>query len=425
MSTTTYVGKRPADADSRSRHPTARAATPKQRRKARSLVRTIAVGAQRREEPAPMAFYVLVVTIVVLTLLGLVMVLSASSISAIHQGRSGWLYFRRQVAWAVLGFVALWVAWRVPYATWRRFFRVGLFGSLALMTLAAMPGIGRSVNGARAWLSFGPVGFQPGELMKLSLLVYCADLLSRRRKEMTNSNRTLRPVLIVLCVAGGLLVVQKDLGNGIVMGAIVMSVLFFAGTPLRSLASAGLMMAGAATVFTISTPYRRNRWLAFLDLVGTRSFEGYQVYQARVALATGGLTGLGIGAGHAKWSWLPEAHTDFIFAIIGEELGLFGVVVVCALFIVFGYAGIQVALHTHDRFAMLLSGGITAWILVQAVINIGGVVGVMPLTGITLPFVSFGGTSLLITMTAAGLLLNVASQPPGKPTPAEPAAGSR
>ena len=357
-----------------------------------------------------MAFYVLVVTIVVLTLLGLVMVLSASSVSAIHQGRSGWLYFRRQVAWATLGFMALWLAWRIPYQRWRRFFRLGLFVSLLLMTLAAMPGIGRSVNGARAWLALGPFGFQPGELMKLSLLVYCADILSTRRKEMADASRTLRPVLIVLCVAGGLLVLQKDLGNGIVMGAIVLSVLYFAGTPLRSLATSATMMAGVATIFTLSTPYRRNRWLAFLDLVGTRTYEGYQVYQARVAIATGGLAGVGIGEGRAKWSWLPEAHTDFIFAIIGEELGLFGVVSVCALFLVFGYAGIQVAMHTKDRFAMLLAGGITAWILVQAVINIGGVVGVMPLTGITLPFVSFGGTSLLSTMAAAGLLLNVAGQ---------------
>jgi cell division protein FtsW len=203
-----------------------------------------------------------------------------------------------------------------------------------------------------------------------------------------------------------LTLLQPDLGGAMVLASIVLGVAFVAGTPLLPLGAT----VGAVGFFglTFMLRVRSERWTAFLDLAAHKQDEGFQVWQSLVGIATGGLTGVGLGASKAKWGYLPEAHTDFIFAIIAEELGLAGVAIVLALFLVLVWLGLRVALRARDRFGMLLAGGITAWILAQTVINIGGVVGLLPLTGLTLPFVSFGGSSLLVTMGAAGLLLNIA-----------------
>jgi cell division protein FtsW len=423
MTTTTIRGKGPSKgpargaaprgvSDARSRHPSSQPVNRKQRRRGRKLVNSV-----RRTDPnvnpttvegLPVQFYVVAGVMVLLTMIGLVMVLSASSVSAVNNGRSSWVYFERQLVWAGLGLMAMFLFMRVPYRVWRKLIPLMLGVSFLLMAVVLIPGVGRDINGARAWLNLGSFGFQPSELMKLALLLYTADLLARRHDQIADTNRTLKPVLAVLGAASVLVLLQHDLGSGIVMAAVVLAVLFFAGMPLRPLAGATGLMVGVASIFMASTQYRRNRWGAFLHCAQERTNKCFQVYNGLVGVATGGLTGAGIGAGKVKWGYLPEAHTDFIFAIIGEELGLFGVAVVCGLFVALGYAGVHVALHAKDRFAMLLAGGVTAWLLVQALINILGVLGMMPLTGLTLPFVSFGGTSLLITMSAAGLLLNVA-----------------
>jgi cell division protein FtsW len=407
---TTTIGRPGADRElqgSRARHPSSRPANRRQRRRSHKRRMAAAKPVVVSTEP-PIQYYVIAAVMVVLTLLGLVMVLSSSAVGAINRGQSGWVYFKKQMLWALLGMAALVVTVRVPYTTWRKYVRLGLVAAFIGMVAVFLPGLGRDVNGARAWLNLGPVGFQPSEAMKLALLIYTADLLARRADRIADPRATLRPVLVVLGAACVLVMAQRDLGSGIVMAVIVLAVAFFAGVPIRPLAGASAGMSAVGLFFIMSTPYRRDRWGSFLNLAANKKGTGYQVWQSLVAVASGGLTGAGIGAGNAKWGFLPEAHTDFIFAIIGEEMGLFGVVVVCGLFVVLGYVGIQVALHAKDRFAMLLAGGVTAWLLVQAVINIMGVVGMMPLTGLTLPFVSFGGSSLLITMSAAGLLLNVA-----------------
>jgi cell division protein FtsW len=217
---------------------------------------------------------------------------------------------------------------------------------------------------------------------------------------------TLLPCLVVLAGAVGLVLLQPDLGGAMVFAAIVLGVAFIAGTPLLPLGATVAVVGTAGAAFMVRV--RGERWTAFLDLAAHRQDDGFQVWQSLVGIASGGLTGVGLGAGKAKWGFLPEAHTDFIFAVIAEELGLAGVAIVGALFLVLVLLGIRVALRAPDRFGMLLAGGITCWILAQTVINVGGVVGLMPLTGLTLPFVSFGGSSLLVTMAAAGLLLNVA-----------------
>ena len=389
---TTVVGPDVAAAReaSRDRHPTARPRT----RPARP--------------PAPPQFFALGFLVALLTLFGLVMVLSASAVSAIHHGRSGWTFFMKQATWAALGALALVVGLRIPLRVVRKLVPLGLLVTFGLLVAVLLPGLGSRVNGARAWFTFGPFAMQPAEIAKLVLVIYCADLFARRADRMHEVRMTLWPAVLMLGLMGVLVMAQPDLGTVLVLSGIVLSMAFIGGAPIVPLASTVGLVGLAGAAFTLSAQYRRDRWLAFLDLAKHRDNEGFQVWQSLVGIASGGITGVGLGASKAKWDYLPEAHTDFIFAIIAEELGLIGVVVVVVLFALLGLFGAQVALRAQDRFGMLLAGGITAWLMVQAIINIGGVVGVMPLTGLTLPFLSFGGSSLLVTMSGAGLLLNVA-----------------
>jgi cell division protein FtsW len=343
-----------------------------------------------------------------LTMFGLVMVMSASSVRLFHLGASPWFYFSRQLMWATFGMIALVTTMRVPYDRWRSWVLPALLISYGLMLLPFVPGIGVERGGARAWVQLGPIGFQPSEFLKLSVLLYCANLLTKRHDIMHLVRDTLWPCLMVLGVSCAFMLAQGDLGSAIVLSAIVLAVVFIGGAPLIPLAGVSTAMTIVGLGFVLSTKYRRDRWTAFLNLAKTRDDKGYQVWQALVSIADGGVTGVGIGAGASKWGYVPLAHSDFIFAVIAEELGLVGVVAVIGCYLLLGFFGVQVALASPDRFGMLLAGGVTAWISVQAAINIGGVAGAMPLTGLTLPFVSFGGSSLLATMTAAGLLLNVA-----------------
>jgi len=363
----------------------------------------------RPQLPPPTTFYVIALVVTVFTMLGLVMVLSASSIRLFHQGESPWRTFNRQVVWAILGTVALWICARVPYQSWRRFVVPGLAVSTGLMLLPFVPGVGLQVNDASAWVSLGSLSLQPSEFLKLAVLLYCADLLTKRGDEMHDLSRTLKPTLMVAALAAGLCLLQGDLGSAIVLVGIVFAVAFVGGTPLVPIAAAGAIGMGAAALFVMSSQRRINRFTAFLDVAGNRDHLSYQTYQAMIAIAQGGTTGAGPGRGLNKLGdFLPLAHSDFIFAVVAEELGLIGVVAVVGGFLVLTYCGVQVALAASDRFGSLLAGGIVGWLVVQTTINIGGVTGLMPVTGLTLPFFSAGGSSLFVCMAAAGLLLNVA-----------------
>ena len=362
--------------------------------------------------PPPMAFYMICMVVTFLTMLGLVMVFSASAITSLHQGRSPWRLFNRQLLWAVLGGVAMLITTRVPYHRWRRLIPFILVGAFGLMMLPFVPGVGSSLNGAKAWVFFGPIGFQPSEFLKLAMLMYCADLLARREKEMSNLRRTFWPLMFAAGVGCALCMLQGDLGSAIVLGALVFAVLFVGGAPLTPMWGMSAIATCATLVFVFSSQFRVDRFTAFLDITGHKDYLSYQVYQAMIGMATGGVSGTGVGSGPSKWGYLPLAHSDFIFAVIGEELGLIGVIAVIGSFLLLCWGGAQVALAARDRFGQLLAGGIVAWLAVQAVINVGGVSGVMPVTGLTLPFVSSGGSSLFVCMTAAGLLLNVARHVP-------------
>jgi len=323
------------------------------------------------------------------------------------------VFFERQLLWVVVGLAAMAVALRVDYRKWRSLNGPLLAVSVGLLFLVLVPGMGITVNGSARWLGAGQFRIQPSEVAKLALLVFTAALLSKRADRVDDPRATTWPVLAVLVVVAVLILRQPDMGTALVIGCMVMIQLFVAGTPVVTMGKLLLSSAGLALVAGMAEPYRRDRLLAFLHPWKDPGNTGYQSIQGLVGLATGGVFGVGLGASRAKWGFLPNAHTDFIFAIIGEELGLVGSLAVVALFVVFAVLGVRAAARAPDRFGMLLASGITAWIVVQAFVNIGAVAGVLPITGVPLPFVSFGGSSLVVLMFGAGILLNVAKQ--GRP----------
>ncbi len=352
----------------------------------------------------------LLAVMTILNLLGLVMVLSASSVAALDDYGSSWYVVMRQAMWLALGTVACVVVLRVDYHRWRRLGVPALGLTAILLALVLVPGVGITVNGASRWLGYGPFSLQPSELAKLTVLLFAADLLARRAAWMDDVRLTLVPVASVLGMVALLLMLQPNLGTTLVLGAIVLSLLYVAGTPfipLTGLAAAGAVVASGLALWA---PYRRARVLAFLDPWADYENTGYQNIQSLVGVASGGITGSGLGESRAKWGFLPYAHTDFIFAIIGEELGLIGALFVVVLFAALCVLGARAALLAPDRFGLLLASGVTVWFGVQAFVNIGAVIGILPITGVPLPFVSYGGSSLLFNMIGAGLLLNVARQ---------------
>ncbi|HEX9682726.1 MAG TPA: putative lipid II flippase FtsW [Acidimicrobiales bacterium] len=353
--------------------------------------------------------------VVALCFVGAVMVLSASSVQGLEDYGSTWGYFKRQILWLGAGTGALLVTLRIDYRWWARLRIPLLVTAIVLLGAVLIPGVGLARNGSSRWLGTSGFAFQPSEVAKLALLVYVADLLARRRRRLHDSHAVLWPVLMIFGLVGGLILLEPDLGTTIVAGAIVASLLWISGVPLRWMIGLGLAGGTGALVLGVAAGYRRARLLSFLDPWADPQNTGYQIVQSLVGIGSGGATGVGLGASRAKWGFLPNAHTDFIFAIIAEETGLLGALAVLTLFVAFGVLGVRAASMAPDLFGTLLAGGITTWIVVQAFVNIGAVIGVMPITGVPLPYVSFGGTSLVTMMATTGILLNIARQGRGEP----------
>jgi cell division protein FtsW len=348
--------------------------------------------------------------VAVFNLLGLVMVLSASSVLALDEYGSSWYHVSRQATWAGAGAGVMVLVARTDYHRWRSRATPLLWLSLAALAAVLVPALGREVNGAQRWLGSGSLSFQPAELVKLALVIWVADLLARRARQIHITRATLRPVVVLLVAVVTLVMLQPNLGTAIVIVGVGLSLCFVAGVPLWAMARWAIVGGSTVAVLALAAPYRRTRVLTFLDPWADPLDQGYQNIQSLVGLASGGVAGTGLGASRSKWGFLPYAHTDFIFTIIGEELGLVGALVVVALFVLLGVLGIRTALHAPDRFGMLIAVGVTSWFLVQAFVNIGAVIGVLPVTGVPLPFISFGGSSLVFSMAGAGLLLAVARQ---------------
>ena len=353
-------------------------------------------------------WYGIIAVVIVFVMLGLVMVLSASAVTEANRGNSPYSVFLRQATWAGLGLVGMVIVARIPYGFWRRMTVPLVVVGVAAMLAPFAPTIGGSVNGARAWIRFGGFSVQPSEFLKLVVVIATADLLTRQAGAMNHRRRTLVPLALLAGVGAGLCMMQGDLGSAIVLGAVVFSIGWIAGVPFTPLAVMGSCATAAGLFFIVSSQTRIDRFTAFLDVTGNKDRLAWQTYQGFVSMASGGIGGSGIGGSKTKLGYLPYAHSDFIFAIIADELGLIGAGAVIGGFILLVLFGVQTALASSDRFGMLVAGGVASWFGVQAIVNLGGVTGLMPVTGLTLPFFSAGGSSLFVSMLAVGLLLSVA-----------------
>ncbi len=349
--------------------------------------------------------HILILLTLGLTAFGLVMVYSATSAPAALGGRDPGFYLKRQAIYALIGVALLMVVSRMDYRALRYLAPPLMLTSLGLCLAVLV--IGQQVNGARRWIGVGPLTFQPSELAKLSLVIWAAAYLARRPAPRT-LGELVRPIGITTGLCCVLILAEPDLGTVITVGIVLGAILIVSGAPLRVLAAGG-SIAGTLVLAAIwFEPYRRARLFSFLNPWHDAQGAGYQTVQAIIGIASGGLFGRGLGQGIEKLNYLPEAHTDMIFATIGEELGLLGASLVIAAYCVFAYAGLRVALRCRDPFGKRLAAGLTTLVCGQALINLAAVVGLAPLTGITLPFVSYGGSSLIVSLASVGVLLNIA-----------------
>jgi cell division protein FtsW len=370
----------------------------------RSKTRVVAL---TRGHPAVL----LAITVSALLLLGLIMILSASSVSSFATYGSSFLFFKKQLLWAVFGVASYIVFSQVDYKKLRGVGYLLVAVCILLLIAVLIPGVGRSAGGSSRWLGAGGFSFQPSEVAKLALILFAADVFSRKEESsLQELSHTMLPLVPVLGVLAILVITQPDMGTTLVLGFIGIGMLFVAGSPVRYLLPMSGIGAALATAAALAEPYRRARVLAFLNPWADPLNTGYHTIQSLIALGSGGWFGVGLGASRQKWSYIPNAHTDFIFAILGEEMGLFGTLIVLGLFAFLVYLGIRVAQRAPDRFGMLIATGITLWMGFQAIVNVGAVTASMPVTGVPLPLVSFGGSSLLISLSAMGILTNIARQ---------------
>jgi cell division protein FtsW len=344
-----------------------------------------------------------------LVVLGLVMILSASSVSSFASYGSSFLFFRKQVLWAAIGLVGFLFFARLDYRRLKGFGYLGVAASAILLAAVLVPSVGITAGGSARWIGVGSFAIQPSEIAKLALILFAADVFARKGEaSLRELSHTALPMLPVTGLLAGLVMAQPDLGTTVILGVIGFGMLFVAGAPLRYLipfAGAGIGLAGLAAV---AAPYRRARLLAFLDPWKDPLEGGYHTIQSLIALGSGGWFGVGLGASRQKWLYVPNAHTDFIYSILGEETGVLGTLAVLGMFAFLTYLGIRIARAAPDRFGTLIAAGITLWIASQALINIGAVTATLPVTGVPLPLVSFGGSSLVVSLIAMGILTNIA-----------------
>jgi cell division protein FtsW len=362
----------------------------------------------RRAKP-PLEYSILYTATLCLLAAGAVMVYSASSAESLHQNGDPAFFLKRYLMFGALGLVAMYAIARGGLRVVRRVTPPLLGISFALTAAVMLPGVGITVNGATRWLGAGPVQFQPSELLKVALTLYSAGLVASRPSCLRSVKELARPLLMVVGAACLLLLKQPDMGTAMVICFSTFALLVAAGARLRHLGAILLVLGALAMIFALAEPYRRDRLMSFVDPWHDASGIGFQAAQAQIALGSGGMFGVGLGESVQKNFYLPEAHTDMILAIVGEELGVLGISALAALYGLIAYAGFRAAKLARDRYAKLLAAGLTALILTQAALNFFAVLGMAPLTGVPLPFVSYGSSNLVVLLGAMGLVLNVAA----------------
>ncbi|WCF10057.1 stage V sporulation protein E [Paenibacillus thiaminolyticus] len=349
----------------------------------------------------------LIGSILSLLAIGIVMVYSAGAIIAFHDYGDSFYFVKRQLLFAVLGLAAMFVTMNTDYRIWSRYAKVGLLICFGLLIIVLIPGIGDVRGGARSWLGIGSFGIQPSEFMKLGMIIFLAKTLSDEQTKIERFMTGLLPPLGVMATAFGLIMLQPDLGTGTVMMGASLLLIFTGGAQIKHLASLALVGVAGFVGLILAAPYRLQRITAFLDPWQDPLGAGYQAIQSLYAIGPGGLVGLGLGASRQKYNYVPEPQTDFIFSILAEELGFIGGVTVLMLFLILVWRGMRAAMTAPDTFGSLLAVGIVGIVAVQVLINIGVVIGLMPVTGITLPLISYGGSSLTLMLTSLGILLNI------------------
>ena len=345
-----------------------------------------------------------------LTAFGLVMVFSASEVQGWLWFHNAAYYFERQLMWLALGVVLFWAGAHLDYHRLRPLAWPLGIATVGLLLLVLLPHFGVEVNGARRWLRLGPLQMQPAELAKMAAIIFMALWLERHRERLSSLENGVVPFLALLGFVTFLVILERDLGTTLIVTGILLSQFLVAGGRKRHVLLLALIIGLCVYLFIQMEPYRLHRILAFINPWSDPLNTGFQAIQSVVALGSGGFAGVGLGQSIQKYQWLPFAHTDFIFAIVGEETGLIGTSAVLSLFALFAYRGYRVALKAPDAFGSLLACGVTTWIALQALINIAAVTVTLPTTGIPLPFISYGGSSLAITLLAVGILMNVSTQ---------------
>jgi cell division protein FtsW len=376
-----------------------------------SITRTRAAARSKAERTTTNARVatLLLAPIAILSVIGLGATMSASAIIGLEQYNDKFYFFTSQIIWVGAGIVVLVIATRVRYQWYRRLavpiFLISVVGLIAVLQIGVVRG------GSRRWIELGSFGsVQPSEFAKFGVIVFLAMVMEKKEKLLTDFWHFLVPVAVSLGLVGVLMLKQPDLGTTLVIFGAAAVVLAVSAAPLRYVIATTVAGGVLGTLLAFAEPYRKERLLSFLDPFNDKLGDGWQVVQSQLALGTGGVFGVGLGASRARWSFLPNAHTDFIFAIIGEETGFAGGLIVLLLFGWLTVVGIAISYRAPDRFGRMLSAGLVAWLSLQALVNIGGVVGALPVTGMPLPFVSYGGSALLTVMGAAGILVNIARQ---------------
>ncbi len=351
--------------------------------------------------------FLLVVITLLLLAVGMIMVYSASAAWATYKFDDSFFFAKRQLLFAGLGVVAMFLIMNVDYWTWRATSKIVIITCFILLVLVLIPGIGLERGGARSWIGVGAFSIQPSEFMKLAMIAYLAKYLSENQKKITSLRKGLIPSLFLVFFAFGMIMLQPDLGTGTVMVGTCFVMIFVAGGRISHFVGLGLIGAAGFVALILSAPYRIKRITSFLDPWQDPLGSGFQIIQSLYAIGPGGLLGLGLGKSRQKFFYLPEPQTDFIFAILAEELGFIGGSLVVLLFALLLWRGVRIALGAPDLFGSFLAIGIISMIAIQVIINIGVVTGLMPVTGITLPFLSYGGSSLTLMLMAVGVILNI------------------
>lgn len=344
-----------------------------------------------------------------LVLIGIMMIFSSSAILAKENYDDTYYYLKKELIFFVIGFVALFITKAISYKRYAKWIYALLFVTLILMGLTFLPGISHSAKGATRWVRLAGFGLQPSEIAKITLIIFTAYLIAKKDDKIRKFSSGILPILLVSGAFVMMILWQRDLGSAFVIGAVIFILLFISEAKLKHLLFIVLSAAPVIYFLIFNVDFRKKRFLAFLDPWKDQLGTGYQVVQSYVAFKSGGLSGVGLGESKQKLFYLPEAHTDFIFSVLGEEFGMIGVLIVVSLFLFFVYRGFRIAVKTLDPFGRYLALGLTCLLGLQAFINFGVVMGLLPTKGLTLPFISYGGTSLIVSLASVGILLNIST----------------